>query len=239
MSAQEEPEEGQAPLAIGVLVSGRGSNLDAILRTIEGGTLSARVAVVISSRPDAPALDLAARRAIPTAVIVPGAYPSRAEAGAAIVAALGAVGATWVVLAGYKPILDACVIQAYPMRIVNIHPSLLPAFAGGMAPRPQREALEAGVKLAGCTVHFVIEAVDEGPIIAQAAVPVLDDDTLESLSARILEQEHRLLPATLARLRARRGPARARGAARQRWRTLQLIAAFAPAFLPVRDCTTC
>jgi phosphoribosylglycinamide formyltransferase-1 len=90
------------------------------------------------------------------------------------------------------------------MRIVNIHPSLLPAFAGGMAPRPQREALEAGVKLAGCTVHFVIEAVDEGPIIAQAAVPVLDDDTLDSLSARILEQEHRLLPATLARLLAGR-----------------------------------
>src|SRR5258707_14608188 len=92
MSAQEEPAEGQAPPAIGVLVSGRGSNLDAILRAIEGGTLSARVAVVISSRPDAPALDLAARRAIPTAVIVPGAYPSRAEAGAAIVAALGAGG---------------------------------------------------------------------------------------------------------------------------------------------------
>ncbi len=204
MSAQEEPAEGQAPPAIGVLVSGRGSNLDAILRAIEGGTLSARVAVVISSRPDAPALDLAARRGIPTAVIVPGAYPSRAEAGAAIVAALRAVGAAWVVLAGYKPILDTCVIQAYPMRIVNIHPSLLPAFAGGMAPRPQREALEAGVKLAGCTVHFVIEAVDEGPIIAQAAVPVLDDDTLESLSARILEQEHRLLPATLARLLAGR-----------------------------------
>lgn len=204
MSAQEEPAEGQAPPAIGVLVSGRGSNLDAILRAIEGGTLSARVAVVISSRPDALALDLAVRCGIPTAVIVPGVYPSRAEAGAAIVAELRAVGATWVVLAGYKPILDACVIQAYPMRIVNIHPSLLPAFAGGMAPRPQREALEAGVKLAGCTVHFVIEAVDEGPIIAQAAVPVLDDDTVESLSTRILEQEHRLLPATLARLLAGR-----------------------------------
>src|SRR5260221_9024792 len=171
MSAQEESEEGQAPPAIGVLVSGRGSNLDAILRAIEGGTLSARVAVVISSRPEAPALDLAARRAIPTAVMVPGAYPSRAEAGAAIVAALGAVGATWVVLAGYKPILDACVIQAYLMRIVNIHPSLLPAFAGGMAPRPQREALEAGGKLAGCTVHFVIGAGGGGPNAAPTARP--------------------------------------------------------------------
>src|SRR5258706_14069092 len=154
MSAQEEPAEGQAPPAIGVLVSGRGSNLDAILRAIEGGTLSARVAVVISSRPDAPALDLAARRAIPTAVIVPGAYPSRAEAGAAIVAALGAVGATWVVLAGYKPILDAWVIQAYPIGIVNIHPALLPAFARGMGPRPPRGGLEAGGKLAARTGGF-------------------------------------------------------------------------------------
>src|SRR5258706_11616696 len=105
MSTQQEPAQGQAPPAIGVLVSGRGSNLDAILRAIEGGTLSARVAVVISSRPDAPALDLAARRGIPTAVIVPGAYPSRAEAGAAIVAAPRAGGAAWGGLAGPQPVL--------------------------------------------------------------------------------------------------------------------------------------
>jgi phosphoribosylglycinamide formyltransferase-1 len=98
------------------------------------------------------------------------------------------------VLAGYKPILDAGVVQAFPQRIVNIHPSLLPAFAGGMAPRPQAEALAAGVKFSGCTVHFVTEEVDAGPIIAQAAVPVHDDDTVETLAERILEQEHDLLP---------------------------------------------
>src|SRR5260221_14386876 len=103
MSAQEESEEGQAPPAIGVLVSGRGSNLDAILRAIEGGTLSARVAVVISSRPDAPALDLAARRGIPTVVIVPGAYPSRAEAGGAGLGARGPAGGAWGGLAGDNP----------------------------------------------------------------------------------------------------------------------------------------
>lgn len=184
--------------ALGVLVSGRGSNLVAILDAIERGALRARVGIVISSRPDAPALAYAIERGIPTAVIVPRDYGSRAEAGAAIVAALRRAEVELVVLAGYKPILDACVVQAFPQRILNIHPSLLPAFAGGMAPRPQAEALAAGVKLSGCTVHFVTEAVDAGPIIAQAAVPVLDDDTVETLSERILTQEHRLLPEAIA-----------------------------------------
>lgn len=183
---------------IGVFVSGRGSNLQAILRAIESGELRARVALVISSRRDAPALEIATRAGVATRVIVPKDYPSRAEAGAAIIAALREAGVSVVALAGYKPILDASVVRAFPHAILNVHPSLLPAFAGGMAPRPQTEALEAGVKLTGCTVHFVTEDVDAGPIIAQAAVPVLDDDTVESLSARILEQEHRLLPQALA-----------------------------------------
>jgi phosphoribosylglycinamide formyltransferase-1 len=177
-----------------VLVSGRGSNLQAILRAIESGELHARVALVISSRRDAPALEIAAAQGVATRVIVPKEYPSRAEAGAAIVAALRASGVRVVALAGYKPILDISVTQAYPRAILNVHPSLLPAFAGGMAPRPQAEALAAGVKVTGCTVHFVTEDVDAGPIIAQAAVPVLNDDTVESLSARILAEEHRLLP---------------------------------------------
>jgi phosphoribosylglycinamide formyltransferase-1 len=177
-----------------VLVSGRGSNLQAILRAIESGELHARVALVISSRRDAPALEIAAAHNVATRVIVPKEYPSRAEAGAAIVAALRASGVRVVALAGYKPILDISVTQAYPRAILNVHPSLLPAFAGGMAPRPQAEALAAGVKVTGCTVHFVTEDVDAGPIIAQAAVPVLNDDTVESLSARILAEEHRLLP---------------------------------------------
>jgi phosphoribosylglycinamide formyltransferase-1 len=119
---------------------------------------------------------------------------SRREAGIALLSALREARVALVVLAGYKPILDADVVAAYPLRIVNIHPSLLPAFAGGMAPRPQTEALAAGVKITGCTVHFVTEAVDEGPIIAQAAVPVQDGDTVEDLSSRILEMEHRIFP---------------------------------------------
>jgi len=180
--------------AIGVLVSGRGSNLAAILHAITDGALRARVGLVISSRADAPALERAAAHNIPTAVIVPRQYSTRAEAGAAIVAALRQAEVALVVLAGYKPILDAVVVQAFPQRILNVHPSLLPAFAGGMAPRPQAEALASGVKLTGCTVHFVTEEVDAGPIILQAAVPVRDTDTVETLADRILEVEHRLLP---------------------------------------------
>jgi phosphoribosylglycinamide formyltransferase-1 len=185
---------------LGVLVSGRGSNLVAILSAIGQGELRARVGLVISSRADAPALACAAERGISTTVIVPRDYPSRAAAGAAIVAALRGAGVELVVLAGYKPILDACVVQAFAQRIINVHPSLLPAFAGGMAPRPQAEALAAGVKLSGCTVHFVTEEVDAGPIIAQAAVSVLDDDTVEALADRILEQEHRLLPQAIGQV---------------------------------------
>jgi phosphoribosylglycinamide formyltransferase-1 len=180
--------------AIGVLVSGRGSNLQAIYEAIERGELRARVGVVISSRADAPALQIAADHASPNYAIIPREYASRAEAGAAIVATLRAADVRVVALAGYKPILDACVVRAYPNALLNVHPSLLPAFAGGMAPRPQTEALEAGAKITGCTVHFVIEEVDAGPIIAQAAVPVLDGDDIETLSARILLEEHRLLP---------------------------------------------
>lgn len=186
------------PPAIAVLVSGRGSNLEAILRAIEAGWLRARVALVLSSRPGVPALDIARAHGAPTGVIVPRAYASRAEAGAAIVRALRAARARLVVLAGYSPILDVSVLAAYPQRILNVHPSLLPAFAGGMAPRPQAEALAAGVKISGCTVHFATNDVDAGPIIAQATVPVLEGDTVESLAARILEQEHRLLPEAIA-----------------------------------------
>ncbi|HLZ21478.1 MAG TPA: phosphoribosylglycinamide formyltransferase [Ktedonobacterales bacterium] len=183
---------------LGVLVSGRGSNLEAILGAIERGELAARVGIVISSRADAPALAKAIAHGIPTRVIAPKAYVTRAEEGAAIVAALREAAVDLVVLAGYARIFDPCVVRAYPYRILNIHPSLLPSFAGGMAPRPQRDALETGVKLTGCTVHFVTEEVDAGPIVAQAAVPVHDDDTVESLSARILEQEHQLFPQTIS-----------------------------------------
>lgn len=184
--------------AIGVLVSGRGSNLQAICDAIAQGELRARVAVVISSRADAPALAIGATHGAACHTITPKEYPSRAAAGEAIVGALRASGVTLVALAGYDRILDSGVVRAYPNAIINIHPSLLPSFAGGMAPRPQADALAAGVKVSGCTVHYVTEAVDAGPIIAQAAVPVLDGDDIESLSARILVEEHRLLPRALA-----------------------------------------
>lgn len=189
--------EQRAVPALAVLVSGRGSNLDAIFRAIERGDLHARVALVISSRTDAPALDIARQHGAETRVITPKSFASRAEAGAAIIAALQEARVEAVALAGYKPILDVSVINAYPDRILNVHPSLLPAFAGGMAPKPQTDALAAGVKVSGCTVHIVTADVDAGPIVAQAAVPVLDDDTVESLSARILAEEHRALPMAL------------------------------------------
>ncbi len=187
----------QLPI-LGVLVSGRGSNLLAILEAVTRGELRARVGLVISSRADAPALDIAAAHGVPTRVLRLRDFADRAALGAAIVAALRAAAVEWVVLAGYNLIFDPCVIRAFRDRILNIHPSLLPAFAGGMAPKPQRDALAAGVKISGCTAHFVTEELDAGPILAQAAVPVLDDDTVETLSARILAEEHRLLPQAIA-----------------------------------------
>lgn len=190
-------DETAAVPALAVLVSGRGSNLAAIFRAIERDDLHARVALVISSRADAPALDIAREYGAETRVIAPKSFASRVEAGAAIIAALQEARVQAVALAGYKPILDASVVEVYPNRILNVHPSLLPAFAGGMAPRPQADALAAGVKVSGCTVHIVTADVDAGPIVAQAAVPVLDKDTVESLSARILAEEHRLLPLAL------------------------------------------
>jgi len=190
-------KETSALPGLAVLVSGRGSNLAAIFRAIEQDELHARVALVISSRADAPALDIAREHGAETRVIAPKSFASRAEAGAAIIAAMREVRVQAVALAGYKPILDASVVAAYSDRILNVHPSLLPAFAGGMAPRPQADALAAGVKVSGCTVHIVTADVDAGPIVAQATVPVLDDDTVESLSARILAEEHRLLPLAL------------------------------------------
>lgn len=179
---------------IAVLASGRGTNLQALIDAIERGDLFAQIALVICNHVGAPALERAAAHGIATRLITRREYASREAQQAALLEALEAAQVTLVVLAGFDRILDASIVRAFPHRIVNIHPSLLPAFAGGMAPRPQAEALEYGVKLTGCTVHLVTEELDAGPIIAQAAVPVLEDDTVETLSARILEQEHRLLP---------------------------------------------
>jgi phosphoribosylglycinamide formyltransferase 1 len=183
---------------IGVLVSGRGSNLAALIRAIQASTLSAHIALVISSKPDVPALAIAVEAGIPTQVVAPRSYASRAEEGAAIVSALQAAGAELVVTAGYARIFDPCVVEAFRWRIINIHPSLLPAFAGSMAPGPQAAALAAGVKFTGCTTHFVTEDTDAGPIIDQAVVPVMDDDTVATLANRILAAEHELLPRSVA-----------------------------------------
>lgn len=186
-------------LDLGVLVSGRGSNLQAILDAIASGSLDARVRIVISNLPDALALERAANAGVPTRTISHRGYSSREDFDSALVSALQDAAAEWVVLAGFMRVLTPVFVRAFPHRIINIHPALLPAFAGTHA---QRQALEYGVKLTGCTVHFVDEGVDTGPIIAQRAVPVLDDDDEASLSARILTEEHALLVEVLSALSA-------------------------------------
>lgn len=186
-------------LRLGVLASGRGSNLEALLEAHDQGRLAARVAIVLSDRPDAPALERARRRGIPALVIDPETTRARLrpEIEERYVAALRDAGVEWVVLAGFFRIIGAVLLENYPDRILNIHPSLLPAFPGLHA---QRQALEYGVRIAGCTVHLVNAEIDQGSILAQAAVPVHDEDDEEALAARILEQEHRLLVETVARL---------------------------------------
>jgi len=176
---------------LGILVSGRGSNLQAILDAIADRRLAAMVGAVVSDRENALALDRAQAAGIPTVVLSPRAFPTREAFDAQIVNILRDSGVDLVVLAGYMRIITPALLHAFPDHVINIHPSLLPAFPGLNA---QRQALEHGVKVAGCTVHFVNEQVDSGAIILQAAVPVLEDDTEETLSQRILDQEHRLLP---------------------------------------------
>jgi phosphoribosylglycinamide formyltransferase-1 len=184
-----------AKLAIGVLVSGSGTNLQAILDAVLAGTLDADVRIVISNQPAARALDRARAAGVPTAVISHREFPDREAFDAKIVAALKDAGASLVVLAGFMRLITPVLLNAFPWRIVNIHPALLPAFPGVHA---QRQALAYGVKVTGCTVHFVDSGTDTGPVIAQIAVPVVDGDTEETLGARILVEEHRLLVAALA-----------------------------------------
>lgn len=175
-----------------MLVSGRGTNLQALLDAQAAGRLGGEVVVVISNHAGAPALERAAAAGVPTVVIERDAFPTRKAQHLAIADALAAYGVDLVVLAGFDRIVHPEVVRRYAGRILNVHPSLLPAFAGGL--HAQADALAYGVKIAGCTVHFVTDEVDAGPIVLQAAVPVLDDDTVESLSARILAEEHRILP---------------------------------------------
>lgn len=171
---------------LGILLSGRGSNFEAIADSIAAGRLRAEIAIVISNRADAPGLESAKRRGL-NAVPIPSKGRIREEHDAEVVAALKQAQVDLVCLAGYMRLLSVDFIRAFPNQIVNIHPSLLPAFPGMDA---QKQALEYGVKVTGCTVHFVDEHLDHGPIILQKTVPVLDGDDAHSLSARILQQEH-------------------------------------------------
>jgi phosphoribosylglycinamide formyltransferase-1 len=180
-----------APLVLGVLASGRGSNLQAILDATDAGRCPARVAVVVSDRKDAPALERARRARLRAVHLDPRAYPDRVAFDAAIADVFDADGVELICLAGYMRVLSAEFVRRYRTRILNVHPALLPAFRGLDA---QRQALQYGVKVTGATVHFVDEGVDTGPIVLQATVPVLDDDTEATLAARILAEEHRLYP---------------------------------------------
>jgi len=180
-----------SPLPIAVLISGSGTNLQAIIDAIERRELTATIRIVVSNRSDAYGLVRAQKHNIPTIIISHKEFPSREVFDAELVKTLQAHNIELVVLAGFMRILTPVFIRAFPQRIINIHPALLPAFPGTHG---QRQALQYGVKIAGATVHFVDEQTDHGPIIAQAAVPVYAEDTEESLSARILTQEHRILP---------------------------------------------
>lgn len=176
---------------IGVMVSGRGSNLQSIIDHIAEGKLNVEIAVVVSDHKEAFALERAAKAGIPTAVVERKGCKDKAEFEDKIDAALRKAGAEVVVLAGFMRILTGHFISRWEHKIINIHPALLPSFKGLDA---QGQAVDYGVKVAGCTVHFVDEGTDTGPIILQKVVPVLDDDTEETLAARILVEEHKALP---------------------------------------------
>lgn len=173
---------------LGILLSGRGSNFEAIADRIASGELNAEIAVVISNVESAPGFELARARGL-QAVHVPSQQRPREEFDREVVAVLRKNDVSLVVLAGFMRVLSRVFTQAYPYGILNIHPALLPAFPGTDA---QQQALEHGVKFSGCTVHFVDDSLDGGPIVLQAVVPVLDNDSAETLSARILKEEHRV-----------------------------------------------
>lgn len=173
---------------LGILLSGRGSNFEAIARNVQAGKIPARIGVVIGNREDAPGLARARQMGLATRFL-PSKGKEREAYDREVVAALQEFQVDVVCLAGFMRVLSPYFVRQFPHRILNIHPALLPAFPGTDA---QKRALEHGVKFAGCTVHLVDEGVDTGPIVCQAVVPVLDDDTPETLAARILEQEHRI-----------------------------------------------
>jgi phosphoribosylglycinamide formyltransferase-1 len=182
-------------LRVAVLASGRGSNLQAVIDAIEAGTVQAKILAVMSNKKEAQALERARRHGLSALFVDPKPYAGRPDSREAydreLLDVLRRHDVELVLLAGYMKIVTRVLVEAFANRMMNIHPSLLPSFPGLDV---QRKAIEGGCKLAGCTVHFVTEGVDEGPIILQAAVPILDDDTPDTLAARILEQEHKVYP---------------------------------------------
>jgi phosphoribosylglycinamide formyltransferase 1 len=184
-----------SPLRVAVLASGRGSNLQAVIDAIEAGEVHAQIVAVISNKKDAAALERARQHGLPDLFVDPKPFAGRPDSREAYDRALLEIlqerQVELVLLAGYMKIVTAVLVNAFANRMMNIHPALLPMFPGLDV---HKKAIDWGCKLAGCTVHFVTEGVDEGPIILQAAVPILDSDTAESLSARILEQEHKIYP---------------------------------------------
>lgn len=180
---------------VGILISGRGSNMMALVEAARAADYPAEIAVIVSSRPDAAGLAWATQQGLPTRAFDHKAYPSREGFDDAIHAALMEARVDLVALAGFMRIQSARFVARWQGRQLNIHPSLLPLFKGL---HPHRQALDAGVKISGCTVHYVTEEMDSGPIVAQAAVPVLDGDTPERLEQRILAAEHKLYPHALA-----------------------------------------
>lgn len=178
-------------LNIGVLVSGSGSNLQAIIDAVEAGSLKCAIRVVISNRPSAFAVERAKKHSIPVEIITRDVFPEREAYDAEMARRLKKHGVDLVVMAGFMRLITDKMLSAFPMRIINIHPSLLPAFPGLDV---QKKAIEHGVRFSGATVHFVDAGLDSGPIIIQAVVPVKDSDTTETLSKRILAEEHRIYP---------------------------------------------
>jgi phosphoribosylglycinamide formyltransferase-1 len=182
-------------LELGVLVSGTGSNLGAILAAIADGRLDARVRLVVSNKPEAKGLDRARAAGIAARCLSHRDYPSREAYDAALVSELRGAGVEWVMLAGFMRVVTPTFLDAFPDRVLNVHPALLPAFPGVDA---QKQALDYGAKVTGCTVHFVDAGVDTGPILAQRAVAVHEDDDRDRLAARVLVEEHRLVVESLA-----------------------------------------
>lgn len=179
------------PLKIGVLISGSGSNLQALIDAIQAGNLNAKIEIVISSKPDAYGLQRAQKAGIQTVSLNPSVYANERVANSLIAEELQKAGAEYVIMAGYMRKVTEEILNAYPDRVVNLHPALLPSFVGAHA---IQDAFESGVKVTGVTVHFANEEYDRGPIIAQRAVRIEEEDTLESLEERIHEVEHVLLP---------------------------------------------